>query len=393
MREMAPPLELTGLRPAPAQTFGAFRLIPLLRETPCEDVRLSRAVISPGVKTVDLPGRKSYTAFVPHGLRLTWGSAAGTQVKEQDTPGDWQFLESVHRLRKKDGEDALRFLPQHLAIEGLLELHFKPPTIAWQELSQGFRNLGMTHRSESFFSGQEIPGYATALRTFELHRGQVGMLVHTSDTLMAAFVVPTAEDYRLLHRTLLDDLYGELMMTYALNRPNRWLVDAGPHFAGAKNIDGLREALERVRRDWSETTTEILLGDWKDRPLLTETVYRPGSMRLERFVTDLELHRPNHIGERLVRDDGELLYVNTLRLSSAQTRRAHLLHQLSAHDWNLHETAAALGTDLPGLVARITARGFGHLINNTVREQAAKKLREQGRLPRHQEPRAHMEAP
>ena len=49
MREMAPPLELTGLRPAPAQTFGAFRLIPLLRETPCEDVRLSRAVISPGV--------------------------------------------------------------------------------------------------------------------------------------------------------------------------------------------------------------------------------------------------------------------------------------------------------------------------------------------------------
>ena len=112
MREMAPPLELTGLRPAPAQTFGAFRLIPLLRETPCEDVRLSRAVISPGVKTVDLPGRKSYTAFVPHGLRLTWGSAAGTQVKEQDTPGEWQFLESVHRLRKKDGEDALRFLPR-----------------------------------------------------------------------------------------------------------------------------------------------------------------------------------------------------------------------------------------------------------------------------------------
>ena len=40
-----------------------------------------------------------------------------------------------------------------------------------------------------------------------------------------------------------------------------------------------------------------------------------------------------------------------------------------------------------------TARGFGHLINNTVREQAAKKLRERGRLPRHQEPRAHMDAP
>ena len=80
---MVSPLELTGLRPVPAQTFGAFRLIPLLRETPCEDVRLSRAVISPGLKIVDLPGRKSYIAFVPHGLRLTWGSAAGTQVHEK----------------------------------------------------------------------------------------------------------------------------------------------------------------------------------------------------------------------------------------------------------------------------------------------------------------------
>ena len=49
MREMAPPLDLTGLRPAPAQTFGAFRLIPLLRDTPCQDVRLSRAAIPPGV--------------------------------------------------------------------------------------------------------------------------------------------------------------------------------------------------------------------------------------------------------------------------------------------------------------------------------------------------------
>ena len=48
MREMAPPLELTGLRPAPAQTFGAFRLIPLLRETPARMsgclVRSSRPV-------------------------------------------------------------------------------------------------------------------------------------------------------------------------------------------------------------------------------------------------------------------------------------------------------------------------------------------------------------
>ena len=40
-----------------------------------------------------------------------------------------------------------------------------------------------------------------------------------------------------------------------------------------------------------------------------------------------------------------------------------------------------------------TARGFGHLINNTVRRQAAKQLQERGRLPRHQGPRAHTDAP
>lgn len=78
MYEVAPPLELMGLYLTPAQAFRAFRLIPLLREIPYEDVQLSRTVVSPSMKTVGLPGQKNYIVFVPHGLRLTWGSAAGT---------------------------------------------------------------------------------------------------------------------------------------------------------------------------------------------------------------------------------------------------------------------------------------------------------------------------
>ena len=65
-------LTLEGLTPAPAQVRGAFRLIPLIRDRECEDVRLSPHAMAPGLKVVDLQDRTTYTAFVPHALLLEW---------------------------------------------------------------------------------------------------------------------------------------------------------------------------------------------------------------------------------------------------------------------------------------------------------------------------------
>ena len=376
MRKLKSPLQLQGLRPAPAQVSGAFRLIPLLRVSPCDDVRLARSALPAGVKLVNLPDDSRYVAFVPHGLRLSWGAALGTQVRSQDTlEVPWRSVTVLDKLRKKEGQDALHFLPLHLALEGLLALHFAPPRIKWAELSPDFHRWGLGARQETGVPGAALPGYDDALRTFELHRDQVGTLVFVADELAAAFVVLSAEDYHRLHRTLLDDLYGELVLRYAVLFPRTPLVQATPHFAGARSLGDLRAGLEQMRREWADYTQGTLLGDWAERPLRAEPVYRPGKMTLERFVTDLDPAQANHIGERLVRDDGELLYLKTFRLSAAQTRRAHLLSQLSAHNWNLQQAAVALNTSVPELVGRIEAQGFGALLAQSVRERAAKAWR------------------
>ena len=58
-------------------------------------------------------------------------------------------------------------------------------------------------------------GLEDALRVFEIHPGQCGVLVYAADALAAAFVVPHPDDYRALHPTLIQDLYGELIYHYA----------------------------------------------------------------------------------------------------------------------------------------------------------------------------------
>lgn len=395
MRSPGPPLALTGLVPAPSQVCGALRIVPLLRERECHDVRLSRAAMPPGLKAIDLPdlpGGASYVSFVPHALTLRWGPAVGAQVLREggrgherggrhgdrgrdEGPGSWRCVEELHRLRKRQDGRALRLLPQHLAMEGLLALHFAPPSIAWPELSQDFQRHGLMCRQESMARGWMVPGYDTALRTFELHHEQVGAMIYAAEALMAVFVMPSAQDYRLVHRTLLDDMYGELMVAYAcMDIPDQPL-DAAPHMAGASSLARLREGLESLRCQWAQTTHDLLLGDWRERGLRTEAVYRLGGMTLDRFITDLDLSAANHIGERLMRQDGEVLYLSTMRLSQGQARRVHLLSQLAEHEWHLERAALALRTDVPTLIARLEAHGFGHLINRGVRERAARRRR------------------
>ncbi|WP_407573064.1 ARPP-2 domain-containing protein [Deinococcus altitudinis] len=374
-------LKLDGLTPAPAQVRGAFRLVPLLRDRPCDDVRLTTHSMDSGFKVVALPDRTAYTAFVPHALLLEWDRpgaplmALGGQVGR---PGrtDWCGIEMVQKMRKREGKGGLRFLPLHLALEGLLALHFAPPRTAWKELSRDFLKVGLGSRSESGVPGALLPGFEDALKTFELHDGQVGMLVFVGEQLASAFVVPSAQDYRRLHRSLLEDLYGELVLRYAALYPDLPLLQATPRFEHARSLADLREGLVTLRREWATFAQVNMLTDLLDRPLTTEKVYEPGKLRLERFVTDLDPAQVNHVGERLTRPDGELLYLKTFQLSAAQTRRAYLLQQLAQYEWHLGNAAAGLRVSVPELVDRIGRAGFGYLLTQAVRETAAKALRE-----------------
>lgn len=64
--------------------------------------------------------------------------------------------------------------------------------------------------------GWSVHGLDDALRVFEIHPGQCGVMVYAADALAAAFVLPHTDDYRLLHASLVQDLYGELVHQYAL---------------------------------------------------------------------------------------------------------------------------------------------------------------------------------
>jgi len=73
-------LRLEGLTPAPAQVRGAFRLVPLLRDQTCDDVRLTPHSMASGLKVVALPDRTTYTAFVPHALLLEWNRSEAPRM-------------------------------------------------------------------------------------------------------------------------------------------------------------------------------------------------------------------------------------------------------------------------------------------------------------------------
>lgn len=384
-----PPLQgaftLRGLRAAPSQIFGSVRLVPLLREAPRDDLRLARRKYEDPMAIVDLGGGLAYcSTYVPHALVVGWtddGSPVGAFGSTLAGAGDGKRLHSalrgvqlLHRMAKREDDDRLRLLPQHLAFEGFLSLHFGGPEIAWTEYSRRALSRGLSPRGEVTWSGRAVPGLEDALRVFEIHDDQCGVLLFLGDILASVFVVSHPEDYRDLHRTLLEDAYAhELVEAARWNGPSPELY---PPFdtAAVRSLDDLRTALRRAREATAAfhvDTAASLVG----RKLHAERVYRAGPFSLQRFMTDLRPGQENHIGEVIIRADGSLEYARTYRLSAAQTRRAYLLKQLAAHGWNLDATAGALAVTRAELLVRLTQAGFGYLIAEHVLNAAQKRPR------------------
>jgi hypothetical protein len=369
---MSTKLSLQGLDLAPAQVWGNVRLVPLLRREVRGDLRLARRRYDEPIGVVSLggellaPGVK-YASFVPHGLVVSWGedgmqAALGAAVgKARDGKTFGRCVRVLHRMARREGDRSLRFLPLHLAMEGFLSLCFGGPDIAWAEYSKRAIAHGLDPRAERSVRGAALPGFADALRVFEIHERQVGVLVFVADALASAFVVPHPDDYRALHQSLIEDFYGELLYRYGWLYPDVAPAEASIDAAGVRTLADLREALAGMRRAWADFGALLAEGAL-DREVQAETVYTMGPFRLMRFLPSVRLHEENHIGEAIVRDDGTTEYLKTYRLSDAQARRAHLLQQLAAHAWDLDATAAALRTSRVELCRRLDNAGFGYLL-------------------------------
>jgi hypothetical protein len=379
-------ISLKGLEIAPSQIRGAVRIVPLLRREVRGDLRLVRRGYNEDIAVVSLEGQitepgMKYYSYVPHGLVISWsddGSPIATFGGQMVKPDGKRLdcgcasVRLMHRMAKRESKNQLRFLPLHLAMEGFLSLFFSGPDIAWSEYSKYALSHGLGSRSEMSFSGRYIAGLEDALRVFEIHPKQVGVLVFVAETLASAFVVPTPEDYRALHTSLLEDFYGELIYEYSLMFDTPLPMDLSVDDAKINSLADLRSAIAQMRSDWASFQGFMAEG-LLQRQLHSQRVFTAGPFVLQRFMTNLLPKEENHIGEAIVRENGELEYLKTYRLSAAQTRRVYLLSQLALYNWNLDATAKALGNTREEFVLRLETSGFGYLLNQQVRDAAKKK--------------------
>ena len=378
-------ISLQGLEIACSQVRGAVRIVPLLRENVRSDLRLMKRSYNEDLTAVSLEKNINYYSYVPHGLVMSWtddGSpvaAFGGQMRKSKSDGErldfgCASVRLMHRMRKRESNNQLRFLPLHLAMEGFLSMFFSGPDIAWSEYSKYALSHGLGCRYETAVEGRYIARLEDALRVFEIYPKQVGVLIFVAEALASAFVVPTPEDYRLLHASLLEDFYGELIYQYGLMYDTTFPMDVSINESEINDLKSLRLAIEKMRTDWASFQgfmAEGILG----RQLQSKIVYNAGPFRLQRFITDIQLKQENHIGEAIVRENGELEYLKTFRLSVAQTKRVYLLSKLAEHNWNINATAEALGNNYDQFVHRLEKAGFGYLLNQQVREQVIKRRR------------------
>ncbi|MFE7553454.1 ARPP-2 domain-containing protein [Streptomyces gardneri] len=384
-------IDLTGLDVRPAQVWGGVRIVPLVRSEPVAGLRLRRELYEgSGLATVDLGDRTTYTSYVPHGFVADWtgpGAGAGAEQGAESAAYGTVLggegappcvpVRRVHRLAKRrQGERRLRFLPLHLALDGYLSLHFGGPSVVWDDWSRKALGQGLSPRAEAAYAGWAVPGLGEALRIFELHPGQCGLLLYVADALAAAFVVPHPDDYRVLHPTLVEDLYGELVHQYAYYGAQvpEFTARIRDGVGGIRTLADLRAAALREERAWAEAHDGLMARDLLETSYAFERVYRMGDFDLFRFLPPfLRDGREQHIGELITDHKGRAAYLKTFRLSEKQIRKGHLLRRLADRDWHLEATAEALGTTYAEVVRRIEAAGLGGLLDAHV---VARRTRE-----------------
>ncbi|KOG57110.1 hypothetical protein ADK75_05445 [Streptomyces virginiae] len=376
-------LDLTGLAARPSQVWGAVRLVPLVRDEPVADLRLRSQLYGDAAGLVEVGPRDAYISYIPHGFVATWtddgmpAAAYGTQLSTDGNaaPAATMGLHFHRRMARRQAKDRLRFLPMHLALEGYLALHFGGPSIAWEEWSHRAIRQGLSPRVEEAYVGAEVRGLADALRIFEIHPNQCGVMVYVADALAATFAVPHPDDYRALHPTLLQDLYGELIHHYATLMPPVQDFRARISDSQIRSLAHLRRAVAEQEHAWTYFHDTTMAAGLLEHAYTWQSVYRMGRFTLSRFLPPFRPKQENHIGEAITDDRGRIAYLKTFRLSETQVRRGHLLSRLAANDWHMANTASDLGINEAQLGLRLESAGFGLLL----RQDVLDGYRKQGR--------------
>lgn len=343
-------LTFEGLETRPGQVWGGVRLVPLVRDAPVEGLRMHPGALP----ETDLP--KDGCWYVPHGLTAEWtgdGSAVpafGTALRMPTSTVDGSRRPKA-KPRFADRRTRIRFVPRRGALETYLPLAFKAPVIAWPEWSRLAYRQSMLPPPARTRSGHLIDGLADALRIFEIHPDQCGVLIYVADALAGVLITPHPDDYRTLHPILVEDSYGELIWRYAMLHASVQDFEPRIEASAVASPADLREQVAAAQRQWNDFHNDTLAaGLLAPEYHFTET-YAVADFRLVRYRPTFEPGREAHVGEAILDPHGRPAFLQSFRLTETQIRRGRLLQALATHDWNLEETAHALALTAPALVA------------------------------------------
>lgn len=373
-------LSLKGLEPQVAQVWGRVRLVPLVRRAPRGDLRLGLrrtdgplALVDTGGRP-DAPNKTVYGGYVPHGLVVGWTKDGadvlgetmldGGARRHKQTPRLFQVHHRMIKREQRGPQSRLRLLPLHVAMEGFLSLYFGGPDIAWEHYSQRVLRRGLTPRAEWVAPGYALPDLDGALRLFEIHEGQCGVLIFVGGQFASATVVSHPDDYRRLHRALVDDFYGPMLAWSARYAPGASPAPVKLDAAAVTDWNTLGVALADARAAWARVEAGLAAG-LLGRPLVSERAYRMGPFDLVRFDTGFRSDGPgdaHHIGEAIVRGDGTVEYLKTYRVTRGQRRRGFLLRHLARHQWHLPAAAEARGQTLDQLCRALKHAELGWML-------------------------------
>jgi hypothetical protein len=382
---------LSGISTAPGQVWQSIRLVPLLRENAITDLKLHREVTEADLGIVNLEDDLAYISYIPHSMILSWNpeslpeAAIGTQMSRQRSGHKqkgrkhWKHAPVVQfeRMAQKRNQRQLRFLPQHLGIESYLHQFFNAPTIDWRDTySRSAISQGLNPRSTWMMNGWAIESFKDALRLFEYYPQQIGLMLFVGDALAAIQICPTPQDYKSLHSSLLEDVFGEIFWYYSRFPVKVPELKPQVH-SQAQNWHELRIELKQLRGEICAFQTWMAAG-LLEAPIRSQEVQGIGPYRLNRFISELDPQDKHeaHLGEFIADAQGQLVYLKTCRLSQAQIEQAWLLEQLNSQLWHLENTAKALNLNQDQLLRKMLKLDLGRLLKPQVIDQMRKRERE-----------------
>lgn len=370
-------LGLSSFLTAPPQSFGAMTLIPVLRKDPSSDLRIKTLL---GAQQEEAPkeegGKSARYAYVPHGLIIDWtedGSpvvAFGTQIflegesSARKAP-EMRAVNLVHAHVGGRAQNNPRFAPMELTMEGFVSFLFGANRETWREYAEEILQGEVIPRWEWSTRGRPHPALEDAFRAFEIHEEQTGILLFIEEEFASAFITPHPEDYRVLHHTLLEDVYGGALVRFGrrLSTSDAFSIEAPGETI--RSLEQMRISLKSAKARWSVLRNQAPHKSF-ERQVFLGASEKVGPFTRRSFMSALSMQTEGVLGEVIQRDSGRVEYVKTYRLSKGEAQRTYFVESLARNNWNLKATASSLGISEAQLASRLQRAGFSYLLKDKV---------------------------